>query len=174
MKKIRIAVLIIAAIALPIVGYLLFSGPRMHQQLSIHTFERREALPPAGTLPVEASTLSLDAIATMPRPPSTPATIDAGRVYYGYYCLACHGESGLGDGPVGQSYTPTPTDLTSPRVEDMNDATLYVAMLRGRGHEPVLERVVRPPRRWAIVDYVRAINSAPAAPASARQEKGER
>ena len=43
----------------------------------------------------------------------TPGAISLGRIYYGYYCLMYHGEDGNGEGPVGASYVPLPTGLTS-------------------------------------------------------------
>ena len=41
---------------------------------------------------------------------------DRGRVYYNYYCVFCHGDNGQGDGPVGYSYMPAPTDLHAPKI----------------------------------------------------------
>jgi hypothetical protein len=76
-------------------------------------------------------------------------------MYYGYYCVFCHGETGRGDGLVGRSYVPRPTDLTAPSVQNLSDGALYGAMLAGTGHEPVLGYVVLPEALWYIVAYVR-------------------
>jgi hypothetical protein len=88
----------------------------------------------------------------------TPTILGAGKIYYSYYCVFCHGESGAGDGPVGHSYVPPPADLRSPRVAAYGDGRLLQAMLRGVGHEPVLERVVAPEHRWPLVLYVRTLH----------------
>lgn len=43
--------------------------------------------------------------------PASPKAA-AGRAYYEAFCLACHGEGGQGDGPMAQSLTKPPADLT--------------------------------------------------------------
>jgi mono/diheme cytochrome c family protein len=40
------------------------------------------------------------------------ARIERGQVSYMAHCAACHGEEGLGGGPVAQYLTVVPTDLT--------------------------------------------------------------
>jgi len=70
-------------------------------------------------------------------------------------CLACHGEDGHGDGPVGDSYMPVPADLHRESVRRMADGELLLAMLTGTGHAPVLERVVNPDHRWYLVTFTR-------------------
>ena len=36
-----------------------------------------------------------------------------GALSYQFYCVACHGEDGRGDGPAAASITPPPADLTT-------------------------------------------------------------
>jgi mono/diheme cytochrome c family protein len=99
-------------------------------------------------------TAQQSALAANPLQP-TSANVDNGRIYYGYYCLMCHGENGDGNGPVGQSYVPKPTDLSTTAVTGMTDGELYNAMLRGVGHDPVLIQTALPEHRWPLVLYVR-------------------
>ena len=42
----------------------------------------------------------------------TPAVLDRGRALYTANCVACHGESGKGDGPGAGVLTPPPRDHT--------------------------------------------------------------
>jgi cytochrome c1 len=99
-----------------------------------------------------------------------PDTIDdnvllAGKRAYALYCRFCHGIKGDGDGPVGRSYIPMPSDLRSDRIQNMTDAQLYNAMLGGIGHEmttandtlTILNRIVLPEYRWFIVEYVKSM-----------------
>ena len=98
---------------------------------------------------------------------ATPDNIAAGKVGYGYYCVQCHGQGGLGDGPVGESFIPIPANLRSAKVQGYSDGQLLRAMLTGAGHSPlrselsqqrpVLEYVVLPEHRWYLVLYVRSL-----------------
>jgi mono/diheme cytochrome c family protein len=88
---------------------------------------------------------------------TSPDNLTRARVYYQYYCVFCHGDSGAGDGPVGQSYTPQPADLRSPKIAGYRDGEMLRAMLSGVGHEPVLERVVPPEHHWYLVLLLRSL-----------------
>lgn len=48
------------------------------------------------------------------RPPAAPLTIDSltGRDTFEFYCAACHGRGGRGDGPLASSLKTAPSDLT--------------------------------------------------------------
>jgi mono/diheme cytochrome c family protein len=151
-----IVVLVVAASAL----YLMFTGPRMRIQPKLMPNRARIPTLPDGIVPI--SGVETQDFASLPvyNPlPRTERTRRTGQVYYGYYCVFCHGRTGRGDGPVGQSYTPVPTDLTSPPVRNLSDGDLYRAMLTGVGHEPVLPHVIVPQAPWYIVSYIRHLQS---------------
>jgi len=142
--------------------YLMFVNPRMRNQPKATPFQ---ALLPSAP---EASVAIAEAASLVPSPavasglhnplPDTEQTRQTGRVYYGHYCVFCHGEDGRGDGPVGRSYVPAPTDLTTLSVQTLSDGVLYRAMLTGTGHAPVLGYVVDPNAPWYIVRYVRTLS----------------
>ena len=54
------------------------------------------------------------AVVTAQRPPVAPLTIDSltGRDTFEFYCAACHGRGGRGDGPLASSLKTPPSDLT--------------------------------------------------------------
>ncbi len=137
-------------------AYLLMDGPHMRDQATVRSWERAAPLPAEGTVPVRPRPALPPADATNPRA-GDPDAAQAGRVYYEYYCLACHGNAADGNGPVGESYIPAPADLRTPRVADMADGQLLRASLTGTGHTPVLEKVVPPGHRWPIVTYLRSL-----------------
>ena len=140
--------------------YLLFTGPRMKVQPHIRAYQSRAPALPEGVVPVEPMTAlpTADQAKAMTNSlAATPANLARGRIYYNYYCAFCHGPGGQGDGPVGQSYVPAPTNLASARVQGYSDGQLLRAMLTGPGHEHVLERVVPPEHRWYTVLYVRSL-----------------
>jgi hypothetical protein len=151
----------LVVIALGIFSYLLFTGPRMRTQINIRPFQAQMPAIPEGAVPV------VDTIERLPDEQQakmlsnplekTPANYARGKVYYGYYCVFCHGETGAGDGPVGYSYVPAPSNLRSAKVESLSEGRLLRAILTGTGHDPVLERVVPPEHRWYLELYTRSL-----------------
>jgi hypothetical protein len=135
-------------------------GPRMNIQRSIHPYQRAMPEKPAGTTPTAGRLVTLTAkqakLAINPLPVNE-TNLANGKIYYGYYCLMCHGEKGDGNGPVGQGYVPKPTDLVT--VTGMTDGQLYSKMLTDKGHDPVMSQTVQPDHRWALVMYVRTFRA---------------
>lgn len=133
-------------------------GPRMYDQPSVRTYSREMPAMPQGATPTTGRSVTLaskEAVLGGRPLPATKSNIRDGRIYYGYYCLMCHGEKGDGNGPVGQSYIPKPTDLTSPAVAALSDGQLYHRMLTGIGHDPVMIDTVLPDHRRPLILYVR-------------------
>ena len=75
------------------------------------------------------------------------------------YCVFCHGETGAGDGPVGYSYIPVPSDLRTAKVKSFSEGELLRAMLMGTGHELVLKKVILAEYRWHLELYTRSLGS---------------
>jgi hypothetical protein len=154
-------VLLLATLGLGVSAQPFSCFPRMRDQPSIKPHERDLPEAPEHQVPWEspvAPPLS-EAEATAMQNPVSPTgeAVSLGRIYYGYYCLMCHGEKGNGEGPVGASYVPLPTDLTSVDVLGQPDGELARAMVMGRGHEPVLETTVSLEKRWYILHYMQKL-----------------
>jgi hypothetical protein len=143
--------------------YLLFVGPRMYNQPIIKAFQARMPGTPAGAVPVIdpvprlPTTREADGLKNPLKP--TRENIARAKVYYDYYCVFCHGDGGRGDGPVGLSYIPVPSDLAEKRIQSYSDGRLLRAMLAGTGHAPMLNRIVLPEHRWYLVLYTRHLGS---------------
>jgi hypothetical protein len=153
--KIIVPLIIVLAVA-GYVLYLMFSGPHMRVQPKILPYQALLPAVPEGTTPVAwTQTPNLESV----RNPGgdTEAMRRIGQAYYRDYCAFCHGQAGHGDGPVGRSYVPTPTDLTTPAIRGLSDGALYRGMLTGIGHTPVLDYVVDPNAPWYIIHYVRSL-----------------
>ena len=162
-KKIVIIAGIISVALLALAGLFVFvfvTSPHMKVQPHVRAFQMEMPPLPEGVVTVEvpATLPTAGEAAGLANPlPASRENIMRGRVYYHYYCLFCHGEEGKGDGPVGESYVPVPTDLESAKIAGYKDGVLLRAMLTGIGHDPVLERVVPPQHRWYLVLYVRSL-----------------
>lgn len=158
-KKIIILLIVIPPLLVAaLFGYVLYKGPRMAVQQHLREFQMNLPPRPAGTVTVRRPDLTAAESDGLKNPlQANVANLTRGKVYYQYYCIFCHGDTGAGNGPVGQSYTPVPTDLRSEKVARYADGELLRAMLTGVGHEPVLERVVPPEHRWYLVLFVRTL-----------------
>lgn len=151
--------------------------PQMKRQKAIQAFEMvgyegqvEGFTPPDGTVPVSAG--------TPPIPPNDDAAADAlsnpramtleslenGREQFARYCVACHGEGGLGDGPVsmtggvrgplgGVLAVAGPTSIARVR----SDGHIYTSIRYGRRRMPSYQRIASEDR-WDIVNYIRYLN----------------
>lgn len=139
-------------------AYFLYTGPRMKEQPHVRAYQAAVPAQPKGVVPARARITVENSMAALAQSgAATGADLGAGKVYYTYYCVFCHGAQGDGRGPVGESYAPAPADLRSDRVRRMAPPQLLKNMLTGVGHEPVLEMVVHPEFRRALVFYVAAL-----------------
>jgi len=158
MKYVGMALAIGGVVLGTLAAYVYFCSPRMWVMPHLLAFQAPEPMLPAGVVPVEAAPplpTAEEAAGVKSPVPASPETLEAGAVYYQYYCIFCHGPNGDGNGPVGESYVPKPADLRDTKYAAYSDGQLLRGILLGVGHEPVLERVVRPEHRWSLVQYTR-------------------
>jgi hypothetical protein len=89
--------------------------------------------------------------------PVTRGSVDMGRERYGYFCIMCHGAKADGDGTVGQSFSPLPTNLASPYVQKQSDGELFYKIYFGFRRHPALIYTVADNDRWLIINYIRSL-----------------
>jgi len=98
MKKVIAAVVITGAVILAaLFGYTLYTGPRMKVQPHLRAFQAIMPPLPAGTAtvqPPERLPSALQAARLKNPLAASDQNLESGRIYYRYYCLFCHGESG--------------------------------------------------------------------------------
>jgi len=130
--------------------------------------------PPAGAVPItgrdaDIGRMDLEAAAALlnPRDPDDFRSLENGRVQYQTFCATCHGDTGLGDGPVSMTGPiQGPFAGVYPLVglvSGRSDGYLYNVIRVGSGGFPGLRmpayRRIPPQDRWDIVNYVRFLDS---------------
>ena len=151
--------------------------PQMKWQKATQAFEtvdfNEQVTPfvtPDGVVPVNAKTAphaptdeaAADAI---PNPRKmTLASLENGRLQYGRYCATCHGDNGMGDGPVsmtgdisGPIAGVLPLNGAASIVKVRSDGHMYATIRYGRRRMPSYQRI-QSEDRWDIVNYLRYLN----------------
>jgi len=113
--------------------------------------------PPEGAVAEDQP--ALDAAIATPPPPTLPLVQD-GRTQYAIYCAPCHASDGGGNGKVVQRGFPRPPDLASARLRQADARHIFNVITSGYGvMYPFADRIA-PEDRWAVVAYVRALQTA--------------
>ena len=93
--------------------------------------------------------------------------IDLGREKFNINCKDCHGYSGNGQGPIAK-YGLAVANLVEARLgqDSYPNGQLYHVIVHGKGNMGPYGALLNLKERWAIVAYVRALQTAAAAPAA--------
>ena len=150
-------VLSVLAILLPGAGC---DYGRMNDQESIRTYETSLPPMPPGTIPagggIENLRTSDPGSLKNPLPPG-PAAVERGKQAYANYCVMCHGPRADGNGTVGQSFAPLPSNLRESPVQEQSDGELFYKISMGFGRHPDLASTVLELDRWAVIHYLRSL-----------------
>ena len=99
---------------------------------------------------------TVDSMSGLANPtPSSPASLANGRLYYQINCAVCHGDRGMGDGPVTKYGMPG-IAITGDATRARSDGYIYGMIRNGRGLMPTYNRIEEMDR-WDVVNYVRAL-----------------
>lgn len=104
--------------------------------------------------------------------PVTPKLVARGRERYNINCAVCHGADGYGKGTAQPYWAGAPiANLHDQRLVDMPDGQIYHTIVNGKGAAPKWTMFpygdkITVEDRWAIVAYVRALQSAMATPSN--------
>jgi len=86
------------------------------------------------------------------------SSINRGKGLYKSYCIVCHGEKGLGDGPGAKALNPKPANHTSAAVQNQTDGEIYWKISEGRGNMIGWKNVLKEQDRWDLVNFVRTLS----------------
>jgi mono/diheme cytochrome c family protein len=144
-SNIRDAVLIVVlAAAVPVA--LAARDPQQHQHPATHPEGGAHRHPAAAKLknPVAADN----------------ASIAAGRQIYDKQCAGCHGDSGKGDGAMGEELNPKPADLADADWKHgSTDGEIFVVIrdgVRNTGMRPYARKMTAH-QMWDVINYLRSI-----------------
>jgi putative copper resistance protein D len=86
-------------------------------------------------------------------------SIDGGAELFRQHCSACHGASGVGDGPALPTLRARPADLTAGRPSDHTAGDIYWWISQGvpEGMMPGFAQKLTEEERWDVVNYLRAL-----------------
>jgi hypothetical protein len=144
-------------------GLITFAGcdyARMSDQESLRPYKISLPQMPSGSIPTGDSITILRETKpdNLHNPvPVSEASVNEGKTRYGYYCIMCHGPKADGDGTVGQSFAPLPTNLASPYVQQQSDGQLFYKISFGFRRHPPLAYTVADNDRWLIINYIRSL-----------------
>ncbi len=86
-----------------------------------------------------------------------PKTVERGARVYRQFCLPCHGETGVGDGPLAKAQGYKPADLTLARLNPQADGEIFWKVSKGKPPMPSFDKQLSARERWDVVSYVRTL-----------------
>lgn len=81
----------------------------------------------------------------------------AGQRLYEINCVACHGNTGLGDGLVGEKFQPPPVDLTVAYVQSQPDGQIFYTLTYGSVAMPYYRDSLTIEQRWQVVNFLKEV-----------------
>jgi len=109
--------------------------------------------------------------------PVDMALLEMGQEKYEIYCTVCHGATGDGNGITKSYGMLTVVGYHSDRLRDMAEGEIYNTIVNGKNTMYPYGDKLTPEERWAVVAYVRALQTAQNAraedvPATQQKELG--
>jgi mono/diheme cytochrome c family protein len=168
MKKVLVFLIIIAGVH--VVGYYAliyydnnFRYGRMRETPAVRPHEEPLILMEAGVVPVSGGEALLRATPgpalKSPLALEDANVISRGKAVYFTFCAQCHGPNFDGNGTVGQSFMPLPTDFRAPAVQNKPAGDLFKSVSYGipDGRQPALETTIPIDDRWRVVAFVKSL-----------------
>ncbi len=96
---------------------------------------------------------------TMKNPVAVDASsVDLGKDLYAKYCKACHGKTGLGDGPKAASLGVSSGNFTTKEFKSQPDGVLFYMVTTGKDKMPGFGKPLPEDNdRWALVNYMKTL-----------------
>jgi len=92
-------------------------------------------------------------------PKVTAALLEKGQERFDIFCSPCHGRAGKGDGMIVQRGFPAPPSYHSARLRSAPPQHFFDVITNGFGVMYSYAARIEPRERWAIVAYIRALQT---------------
>ena len=170
MKKVLVlflAVSVVAVIAIYVVRYVddYARYGRFRETPAVHPHEEPLLVMQEGSVPYEGGeeifkNTPAESLVS-PFRMADPETLKLGKALYFTFCAQCHGKDHDGNGTVGQSFFPLPTDLRSDRVQSLLEGVFFKEISYGvpGGRQPPLATTIEPGDRWRIIAYLQSLGT---------------
>ncbi len=170
MKKIIGSLIVVAIVILAVYHALMyydnnFRYGRMRETPAVKPYEEPLLIKEAGIVPINGGEavyrVSEGIDIKSPIPMTQPDAIARGKAVYQIYCAQCHGYNYDGNGTVGQSFAPLPTDLRSAKVQDSPAGALFKSVSYGipEGRQPPLHATITVDDRWKVIAFVKSLGT---------------
>jgi mono/diheme cytochrome c family protein len=91
---------------------------------------------------------------------SSPESIEAGKTLYDKQCAGCHGDTGKGDGAMGEELNPKPANLTDADWKHgSSDGEIFTVIrdgVKNTGMKPYARKMTAH-QMWDVVNFLRSI-----------------
>jgi len=87
---------------------------------------------------------------------STAESLARGQYIFTNYCVACHGTTGEGDGPLIPKY-PNPPSYQTVQSKSLPDGAMFHVITSGRNNMPSHAALVAVDDRWKAILYIRKL-----------------
>ncbi len=140
-----------------------FRYGRMRETPAVRPHEEPLILMETGVVPLSGGDAVLRATpAPALKPPLALKDANAvarGRAVYFTFCAQCHGPAYDGNGTVGQSFVPPPTDLRSAKVQAAHAGELFKSVSYGvpGGRQPALDTTIDVNDRWSVIAFAQSL-----------------
>lgn len=166
-KIIAIAFILVAVVLIAYKGLTVidndFMPGRMRETPAVRPYEEPLLTMKEGVIPFEGGEATYRAAqgkkVKSPLRKGDPLNVKLGKILYFTYCAQCHGKYHDGNGTVGQSFHPLPTDLRSVKVQSLPEGVLFKEISYGvpNGRQPPLATTIEVMDRWRIIAYLKSL-----------------
>ena len=168
MKRILILALLASVLATTVYAILTIYDKnlkvgRMWETPAVRPHEEKLLIMEPGTVPFNGGEAVFRAIKgedlTSPFQHNDPEVIESGKSLYFVYCAQCHGKYFDGNGTVGQSFNPLPTDLRDQKILALPEGVLFKSISYGilGGRQPPLATTIDVSDRWHIIAFLKSL-----------------
>ncbi len=167
-RQTKRAYLILGLIILPFVVGLVFTYQKVKIRFTTNMAENPTAgyqegprlLPPEGAVSTMGQPIVVGSVPENPVA-ADEVSLQRGEILFSIHCALCHGDAGMGDGPIAAYYeeyeADPPPDLTGSNIVNQFDGAIFRTITQGTGKMPPLAENLTRRERWDVVNYVRTL-----------------